>query len=127
MTRFVAGLCAAVGVLVAVAPAGCSRASTAPDVRPVASTTPATAPASASAATGGTFGAFCVDNSACASGVCFHKRVKGANPTPERRGAKDEVVEHDGYCSMHCNADSDCPTPPSSGRCGARGMCKRAE
>ncbi len=72
------------------------------------------------------FGAFCVDDAECAGGVCFHKRLKTAESGPERRGGGD-AVEHDGYCSMRCAADADCPTPPSNGRCGARGMCKRPE
>ena len=70
------------------------------------------------------FGAFCVDDGECAGGVCFHKRLKTAESGAERRGGGD-AVEHDGYCSMRCATDADCPTPPSNGRCGARGMCKR--
>ena len=70
------------------------------------------------------FGAFCVVDGECAGGACFHKRLKGPDAGPERR-ASDDPVEHDGYCSLRCNDDADCPVPPSSGRCGARGLCKR--
>ena len=44
-----------------------------------------------------------------------------------RRQAGSEALEHDGYCSMSCNQDSDCPMPPTRGKCGARGVCKRPE
>jgi hypothetical protein len=67
-----------------------------------------------------------VEDRDCASAVCFHKRLKTGNQGPERRGA-DDAVEHDGYCSISCNSDADCPSPPTNGRCGARGMCKRPE
>jgi hypothetical protein len=58
--------------------------------------------------------------------VCFHKRLKGPDAGKERRGS-DDAVEHDGYCSIRCNDDADCPVPPTKGRCGARGMCKRPD
>ena len=86
-------------------------------------------PGAASSPSGGaarTFGAFCVEDGDCGSAVCFHKRLKTAASGPERRGGGD-ALEHDGYCSMRCETDVDCPSPPSSGRCGARGMCKRPE
>jgi hypothetical protein len=86
---------------------------------PAASTT-----ASASAAGTKGFGEPCVEDGECAAAVCFHKRLKTAQSGPERRGG-DDAVEHDGYCSLRCSGDGDCPVPPSSGRCGARGMCKR--
>jgi hypothetical protein len=81
----------------------------------------ATPPPSAKA-----FGAYCVEDTECASAVCFHKRLKTGNSGPEHRGANDPV-EHDGYCSILCNSDADCPVPPTNGRCGARGMCKRPQ
>jgi hypothetical protein len=86
---------------------------------------------SPSAAASGTpagkaFGAYCVEDRECATAVCFHKRLKTGNQGPEHRGG-DDAVEHDGYCSMSCNSDADCPSPPTNGRCGARGMCKRPE
>ncbi|HEX3342946.1 MAG TPA: hypothetical protein VHS09_00185 [Polyangiaceae bacterium] len=90
---------------------------------PSASATPA---ASSSAAGTKAFGAFCVEDGECAAAVCFHKRIKTAGSGPERRGGGD-ALEHDGYCSIRCSSDADCPTPPSNGRCGARGMCKRPE
>jgi hypothetical protein len=71
------------------------------------------------------FGWFCVTDSECAGGVCFHKRADRASGR-ERRDAGGEALEPTGYCSMRCNVDLDCPTPPTSGRCGARGMCKAA-
>ena len=106
----------------------CTRDKPAPvdDARAVVATASATPAPSGSAASAKAFGAFCVDDGECADGVCFHKRLKTAASGPERRGG-GEAVEHDGYCSMRCAKDADCPTPPSSGRCGARGMCKRPE
>jgi hypothetical protein len=70
------------------------------------------------------FGVPCVEDAECAGGVCFHKRIKGADAGPERRDVHPEAEEHDGFCSMHCDSDTDCPTPPTRGKCGARGMCK---
>jgi hypothetical protein len=72
------------------------------------------------------FGAFCTDDAECSGGVCFHKRVKGPGAGRERRDS-GEAVEHDGYCSLRCSDDADCPVPPTRGKCGARGMCKRPE
>jgi hypothetical protein len=76
----------------------------------------------------GAFGAACVTDEDCPSHVCFHKRLKtpGVDAGKERRDA-GEAVEHDGYCSMKCDSNADCPVPPTKGKCGARGMCKRAE
>jgi hypothetical protein len=73
------------------------------------------------------FGDSCVEDAECAARVCFHKRAKGADAGRERPDAGNEAVEHDGYCSMHCREDSDCPVPLTRGKCGARGMCKRPE
>ena len=98
---------------------GCSKSHAAVDggsPSPSASAVPA----------GKAFGAYCVEDRECASTVCFHKRLKTGNQGPERRGG-DDAVEHDGYCSLSCNSDADCPSPPTNGRCGARGMCKRPE
>ncbi len=74
-----------------------------------------------------TFGEPCVTDAECAAAVCFHKRLKGPDSGAERRDAQSEPVEQDGYCSMSCNTDADCPVPPTRGKCGARGMCKRPE
>jgi len=104
---------------------GCSRSHGASVDGGSASPVPSAATISAPAA-GKTFGAYCVEDRECASAVCFHKRLKTGNPAPERRGA-DDAVEHDGYCSISCTSDADCPSPPTNGRCGARGMCKRPE
>jgi hypothetical protein len=93
------------------------------------SASPVTSTAASSSQAGksfGAFGAYCVEDRECASAVCFHKRLKTGSQGPEQRGANDPV-EHDGYCSMSCNSDADCPAPPTNGRCGARGMCKRPE
>jgi hypothetical protein len=75
------------------------------------------------------FGAPCVEGAECAGAVCFHRRAraKGENEERERRDAGTEVVERDGYCSIRCRDDADCPAPPTRGKCGARGMCKRPE
>jgi hypothetical protein len=72
------------------------------------------------------FGAPCVGDAECAGGVCFHKRLKGPDAGKERRGSND-AVEPGGYCSLRCNDDADCPVPPTRGKCGARGMCKRLD
>jgi hypothetical protein len=72
------------------------------------------------------FGGFCTDDADCTSNVCFHKRLKTPDAGKERRGGND-AVEHDGFCSMKCDDDGDCPVPPTKGKCGARGMCKRPE
>jgi hypothetical protein len=113
---------------------GCSRSDT---TSREASATPKVAPAAASVAAvasasvvdgsaAKSFGAACVEDAECAGGVCFHKRLKGPDAGKERRGA-DDPVERDGYCSMRCDDDADCPVPPTKGRCGARGMCKRPD
>jgi hypothetical protein len=117
-----------VAALVLVVLGACTREKPTPAEGAKAAVATASATASASASVGGAkaFGTFCVEDSECGGAVCFHKRVKTAESGPERRGGGD-AVEHDGYCSMRCNADSDCPTAPSNGRCGARGMCKRPE
>ena len=81
----------------------------------------------ASRAAGKAFGEPCTADPECAGAVCFHKRIKGPDSGAEKRDAGSEPLEHDGYCSMSCNDDADCPVPPTRGRCGARGMCKRPE
>ena len=73
------------------------------------------------------FGAPCVVDAECAGAVCFHKRAKGEHAAREARDAGDEAVERDGYCSIRCSDDAECPVPPTRGKCGARGMCKRPE
>jgi hypothetical protein len=82
------------------------------------------APAASAAVALKPFGEPCVDDSECGGQVCFHKRLKAPDAGPEHRGSRD-AVEHDGYCSLHCEDDSQCPVPMTGGRCGARGMCKR--
>lgn len=113
--------------LTALASAAASASAAAPAPAAPASAAPAPAvspPLDASAAK--PFGAPCVGDAECAGGVCFHKRLKVPGAGKERRGA-DDAVEHDGYCSIRCNSDAECPVPPTKGRCGARGMCKRPE
>lgn len=121
MTRAIAVAC----LLASVA---CSRGSS-PSAEATAVGAEALAPAASSVADASSakaFGAGCVTDGECAGGVCFHKRLKGPDAGKERRGA-DDPVERDGYCSLRCNDDSDCPVPPTKGRCGARGMCKRLD
>jgi hypothetical protein len=103
--------------------AACSRDEAKPAEGTKASVPP---PVASPAAAPKPFGAFCVEDGECAGAVCFHKRLKTTQSGPETRDGGDPV-EHDGYCSMRCNGDADCPSPPSNGRCGARGMCKRPE
>jgi hypothetical protein len=83
--------------------------------------------AAVDAATGKPFGALCTKDEECAQSVCFHKRIKGADSGPERRDVRPEAEEREGYCSMRCTTDADCPTPLTRGKCGARGMCKRTD
>ena len=73
------------------------------------------------------FGEPCVLDAECAGAACFHKRVKGEHAARESRDAGEEAVERDGYCSIRCRDDAECPVPPTRGKCGARGMCKRPE
>jgi hypothetical protein len=87
---------------------------------------PSALPGQMGADAGRPFGAFCTDDAECSGGVCFHKRVKGPDAGRERRDS-GEAVEREGYCSLRCNDDADCPVPPTRGKCGARGMCKRPE
>jgi hypothetical protein len=63
------------------------------------------------------FGEPCVSDSECAGGVCFRKRIRVGDA---------DTSAHDGYCSMPCDADTDCPVLLTSGRCG-RGRCKRVK
>lgn len=117
-----------------VATLGCSRSHAAEAGQPSptnsaatgASPVPSASSASPTPAGPKAFGVACVDDSECQGGVCFHKRLKTARSSPERRGA-DDPVEHDGYCSIRCDDDSQCPVPLTKGRCGARGMCKRPD
>lgn len=54
------------------------------------------------------FGAPCMANEQCATGVCF----VGGNRT---------------FCSLRCTAatqSTDCPVPPTSGACNIQGYCK---
>jgi hypothetical protein len=51
------------------------------------------------------FGATCAKDADCASGVCFTGNMRA-------------------FCSMHCATPQDCPNPPTSGTCNARGFCK---
>jgi hypothetical protein len=111
------------------APAPSAPGITAPGQAASANVTLAVAPAaggSLDAAAGKPFGAPCVGDAECAGAVCFHKRIKGPDAGKEHRGGNDPV-EHDGYCSLRCSDDADCPVPPTKGRCGARGMCKRLD
>lgn len=52
------------------------------------------------------FGAACENDAECTSGVCS----KG---------------KRNGFCSLKCEADSDCPNPPTAGACNGRGFCKK--
>jgi hypothetical protein len=70
------------------------------------------------------FGASCLVDDECPTHVCFHKRLKSPDAGKEQRGV-DEPLEKEGYCSMKCASDAGCPSPPTNGKCGARGMCKR--
>ena len=109
------------------ASSACSRGPAAVDGPTSAVAHAETVPVAADAATGKPFGAVCTQDDECAQGVCFHKRIKGADSGPERRDVRPEAEEREGYCSIRCSADTDCPTPLTRGKCGARGMCKRAE
>jgi hypothetical protein len=116
---------AALAIGLALGVAACSRSQAATRQEPPTTSAPTPLGATSAAADAGKpFGAFCVTDSECSGAVCFHKRLKTPDAGRERRGA-DDPVEHDGYCSLRCNDDKDCPVPPSSGKCGARGMCKR--
>ena len=111
----------------AAAPSGGAIAAEGTSASPAPVAAASTAPLDASAAGAKAFGAACVADAECAGGVCFHKRIKGPDAGKERRGAHSEAEEHDGYCSLRCDKDADCPVPPTRGKCGARGMCKRSE
>jgi hypothetical protein len=74
------------------------------------------------------FGAPCVTDAECAAGACFHKHVHdshGAADGGHEHKIANEPVDADGYCSLRCSDDGDCPVPPTAGRCGGRGMCKK--
>jgi hypothetical protein len=125
--RAVAALVAIAAIVASVAVVACSRGRT-PTAEPAAAAAEplSSAPGADASGAGKPFGSPCLGDVECSGGVCFHKRVKGPDAGHERRGA-DEAVEHDGYCSMRCDDDSQCPVPPTKGRCGARGMCKRPD
>src|SRR5580658_1344647 len=109
VSRVVAA-CAAMALCLA----GCSRKAS-ESIEPSALASAAvTVAAGPDAATGKPFGAYCVADSEGAGGVCFHKRLKVPDAGKERRGA-DDPVEHDGYCSLRCNDDADCPVPLTKG------------
>ncbi len=108
------------------AAAGCSRSAAAPAESRTADAAVAVAPVASVRSEAKAFGAACFEDAECAGAVCFHKRLKGPDAGKERRGMNDPV-ERDGYCSMRCDDDADCPVPLTRGRCGARGMCKRAD
>jgi hypothetical protein len=118
-------------LLVGLATAGCSRGTASPrestaTASGAVSSPPAPEPTASDAGRLKPFGAPCVGDPECAGTVCFHKRIKGPDAGKERRGG-DDAVEHDGYCSIRCSHDAECPVPPTKGRCGARGMCKRPD
>jgi hypothetical protein len=50
------------------------------------------------------FGAMCLDNAQCASGVCFDFKVRGQ------------------FCTKQCNSNADCPAP--SPGCNGMGICR---
>jgi hypothetical protein len=50
------------------------------------------------------FGAECLDNAQCASGICYDYRVKGQ------------------FCTKFCNTNADCPAP--SNQCNGMGVCR---
>jgi hypothetical protein len=118
----------------AVGASGCSRKSASADEPRRESTASALATSSTAASDAGKppqetrakkpFGTHCTRDDECAGEVCFHQRIKGPDAGREERG-KSEQVEPDGYCSIRCNADEDCPVPLTRGKCGARGMCKK--
>jgi hypothetical protein len=114
----------------AVALAGCSRSQSAspPENAEAGSATPGAQVAKAKQP----FGGACVADGECASGACFHKHThdKGGQAAAQASGGhehagNDDSLQADGYCSIKCEEDSECPNPPTSGHCGGRGMCKR--
>lgn len=50
------------------------------------------------------FGASCIDNANCASGLCFDYRVRGT------------------FCTLMCKTNTDCPAP--SPGCNGMGVCR---
>jgi hypothetical protein len=112
--------------------AGCSRSNAASrtdtESSPLAAADAAQRPSTPEAGTGKPFGASCTTDAECAARACFHKHVHdvhgAAEAGHEHQGANDAVQE-DGYCSIRCSDDGDCPVPPTAGHCGGRGMCKR--
>jgi hypothetical protein len=112
--------------------AGCSRSNAASrtESSPLAAADAAQRPPTPAqdAGTGKPFGASCTSDEECAARACFHKHVHDVHGTAEagheHKGA-DDAVQADGYCSIRCSDDGDCPVPPTAGHCGGRGMCKR--
>ncbi len=125
------GTCAALLFLVLLVAAACHTKSRAVEGGAVGAPSGASVPdgavARASDRAPPPFGAPCVADADCATGVCFHKRLKVPGIGRETRDGGDGPVEREGYCSIRCRDDGDCPVPPTKGKCGARGMCKRAE
>jgi hypothetical protein len=116
--------------LAALALAGCSRSQSASPAEGAGagSATPSAQVAKAKQP----FGSACVADGECASAACFHKHThdKGGQAAAQAGGGHehagtDDSLQADGYCSIRCEEDSDCPNPPTSGHCGGRGMCKR--
>ncbi len=128
---------AAAIVVLTFALAGCSRSQAAPrpDTESSALGTSARRDPAVTASEAGPprpFGAPCVTDAECAAGACFHRHAHGATDAGHDRRGKSEgsegtadPVEADGYCSIRCSDDGECPVPPTSGRCGGRGMCKK--
>jgi hypothetical protein len=52
------------------------------------------------------FGAECLSNDQCTSGICFLYRVKGQ------------------FCTQFCACNADCPAPPASLGCSGQGVCR---
>jgi hypothetical protein len=84
---------------------GCTAGGLGPGDRDDGGGLPAAPPPDASPdATNLPFGAECLDNAQCASGICFYYRVKGQ------------------FCTIECNVNTDCP--PASLGCGGQGVCR---
>jgi hypothetical protein len=54
---------------------------------------------------GADFGAACDAGTQCNSGVCFSGTIMS-------------------FCSLRCDAGSQCPNPPTTGMCNNQGYCK---
>ena len=112
-------------------PGACSRshASAQSETAPPLASGKAGAPGpSAESGSGKPFGAPCVGDAECAGGACFHKHVHdmhGAAEAGHEHKSDNDAVQADGYCSIRCTDDTDCPVPPTAGKCGGRGLCKQ--